>query len=191
MPGPADWLPPIRAVEGAAEAATLVARRFRRATIVAVIAVLCAALVLCSLLIAGGPVTAVLLFVPFAGGALFDCVRWYRRADAVERTGWRTATVTLGPMGPRLSPVPVAVKFADGSRIRLRSRPGLLRASPDGTAGPARGGRRGRLRVHGPDPAEAAVAGSAEADGRVGRDLPVVAGPAAAVVTFGPVPLRA
>jgi hypothetical protein len=67
-------------------------------------------------------VTPVILFLPFAGGALFDCVRWYRRADAVERTGWRTATVTLGPMGPRLSPVPVAVKFADGSRIRLRSR---------------------------------------------------------------------
>ncbi|WP_410620116.1 hypothetical protein [Amycolatopsis sp. cmx-8-4] len=121
MPDFAEWLPPGRAVEGAGRAATLVARRFRRATIVAVIVVLCTALVLFSLLIGGEPVTAMLFFLPFAGAALFDCIRWYRRAEAAQRTGWRPATVTLGPARRRQTWATVAVKFADGSLIRLRT----------------------------------------------------------------------
>ncbi|WP_328614656.1 hypothetical protein OHS18_42900 [Amycolatopsis sp. NBC_00355] len=121
MPDFSEWLPPGRAVEGAGRATTLVARRFRRATIVAVVAVLCTAVVLFSLLISGEPVTPMLLFLPFTGPALFDCVRWYRRAEAAQRTGWRPATVTLGPVRRRQTWATVAVKFADGSLIRLRT----------------------------------------------------------------------
>ncbi|MET8848790.1 hypothetical protein [Amycolatopsis sp. NPDC004625] len=112
-----DWLPPREPGEpdGAARGAALLRARFARAVFATVPGLLVAA----AWLFAGltVPAAAALVLTGIPGYGAF--VR-HRQVLAARRTGWRTATVTLGAVASRRLPGTVAVRFSDGSRIDLR-----------------------------------------------------------------------
>ncbi|MEU7783318.1 hypothetical protein [Amycolatopsis sp. NPDC049159] len=114
----ADFLPPREKSEPAwsGQGTTVLERRFRRLAAFLVLEILIAVACLFSgqvPLMVLGPVIAV------CGGYCGFAAD--RRAQAARRTGWRSAVVTVADVSWQAGSVPVAVRFADGSRLDLRS----------------------------------------------------------------------
>ncbi|MDQ7802437.1 hypothetical protein Q5425_01745 [Amycolatopsis sp. A133] len=116
-----DWLPPKEPgePEWAAWGTARLDASLRRFVVSTVVAVLVAGVFLFS----GLPVPAFGLLALAAVPGYWSFFR-ARQADAVRRTGWRTATVTVtGVSTTGTAPTgTAAVRFSDGSRIDLRLR---------------------------------------------------------------------
>jgi hypothetical protein len=122
--GTADWLPPPErpVPAGSAEGTAIAAGQFRRAMI--------AAVALVPLAVAGpflGGVVLVILCVVAGVFAVYAAFAWSRRLGTIRATGWRTATVTIDPVRANTGRPPIAVTFADGSRIELLAAEGGFR----------------------------------------------------------------
>ena len=114
----ADWLPPREksAPAWSAHATAALERRFRRLAVFLVLEILVAVACLFSgqvLLMVAGP--AIAAYGGYCGFAAD------RRAQAARRTGWRRAAVTVARVRSNDTSTAIAVRFADGSRIDLRS----------------------------------------------------------------------
>ncbi|WP_143051041.1 hypothetical protein [Amycolatopsis pretoriensis] len=119
----AEWLPrPEKQAPPWADRATaLLDRRFRLWAVVMVLGIFVAVACLFT-----GEVAAMIVGPVLGAGGVLGAFLPERRLRAARRTGWRTAEVTISLNGGKDNYVLIAVRFADGSRIDLWSRPGSL-----------------------------------------------------------------
>jgi hypothetical protein len=113
-----DWLPPREKREPAwaARAMAMQETRFRRLAAFFVLEILVAVACLFT-----GVVPVMVLGPVVAAWGGYCGFAAERRGKAARRTGWRRAAVTVGMMSTRDTSAAIAVRFADGSRIDLRS----------------------------------------------------------------------
>jgi hypothetical protein len=125
-----DWLPrPENEVAGALEYTRLVREQCDRQVFFGVLSV-AALVVALPMSLASAGAGAVLLLVGVIGvlACVGTVVIWRRRYRAVRVTSWREAKATIGRVAPTTSSTTrgplVAVAFADGSRIDVRTTDG-------------------------------------------------------------------
>ncbi|GLY42581.1 hypothetical protein Amsp01_086040 [Amycolatopsis sp. NBRC 101858] len=115
----ADWLPAPEksAPEWSAHGTAALERRFRRLAAFLVLEILVA--VAC---VVSGQVPLMVIGPAIAAYGGYCGFVADRRAQAARRTGWRSAVVTVAGLRSRAdTSAAIAVRFADGSRIALRS----------------------------------------------------------------------
>ncbi|MCR6488175.1 hypothetical protein M8542_35640 [Amycolatopsis sp. OK19-0408] len=118
-----DWLPrpEKRAPPWADRATATLDRRFQLWAVVMVLGIFVAVACLFT-----GQVVAMIIGLLIGAGGVLGAFLPERRLRAARRTGWRKAEVTISLKPGEDKYALIAVRFADGSRIDLWSRPGSM-----------------------------------------------------------------